>query len=340
MKLIKSLVTFGLFLTVVLIAGCSEQPTNSHEPVNTVQQVSKFSLPPGATLTNAYLHINVSQFNDELVNIYGVSSSWDENTVTWNTKPTIFEPVEASFTVDALGWKIVDITGLVGKWLDGTYLNYGLLLDQDGPNETYAVYSSKEGIAAPFLQIIFSDGSANVETIMDAHIWAQPDYANTNFNDEFLYTGYVVNYEKQSLIKFDIEYIPQLECETAYAYDEEDGTCFIDLGFGNWGWSIYLPEPDTYTFPVYAAAGQCDITKGTYVGDVTAVYAGGTVSFTYNFEPGFSAEETHFYAGYTAVPRDRNNRPTVAPGQYKIGTGLSGGIYIIAHAVLCSSNWE
>ena len=112
----------------------------------------------------------------------------------------------------------------------------------------------------------------------------------------------------------------------------------MDLTDG--GGVLYLPEPGTYTFPVYAGAGQCDITKGTYVGDVTAVYSGGTVSFTYNFEPGFSTSETHFYAGKTTVARDKKGKPTVAPGQYKIGTGLTGGIYIIAHAVVCSSDWD
>ena len=132
-----------------------------------------------------------------------------------------------------------------------------------------------------------------------------------------------------------------------YAYDDDEdavGTCFIDLGFGNWGWSIYLPATGTYTFPVYAGAGQCDITKGTYVGDVTVVYGGGTATFNYAFEPGFSTEETHFYAGTTPTPLKKQGKnwvPTVAPGQYYISSNLpSTGIYIIAHAVVCSSDWD
>lgn len=344
MKFIKSLIISCLLLTVIFITGCEQGPTSSIEPSNTGEQLSKFSLPAGTTLTSAILHIHTSEFNNELVNIYGVSSTWDETTVTWNTKPNIFAtPIEGSLTPDIYGWKTVNITALVGKWLDGTYTNYGLLLDQVNQSSTFTSYYSKENIYQPFIEIFYTGGSAVVPDVADAYI-SEQDPTN-NFNDGTLYTGYRGGYEKQSLLKFDIEYIPEVECETAFAYDGDNltstvGTCFSQYGFDRWGWSIYLPEPGSYTFPVYAGAGQCDITKGTYVGDVTAVYSGGTVSFTYDFEPGFSTSETHFYAGKTTVARDNKGKPTVAPGQYKIGTGLTGGIYIIAHAVVCSSDWD
>jgi hypothetical protein len=58
---------------------------------------------------------------------------------------------------------------------------------------------------------------------------------------------------------------------------------------------------------------------------------------------------THLYVGSNRLPRDRRGRETVAPGQYPYGhdtlnnvttdsytvTGLSGDIYVIAHAVVC-----
>ncbi len=155
----------------------------------------------------------------------------------------------------------------------------------------------------------------------------------TNYcNEVFLFNGIVNGYEKYSLLKFDIEYAPEEVCETAFAFDGDNltttiGTCFLQYGFDRWGWSIYLPGTGTYTFPVYAGAGQCDINKGTYVGDVTVVYsANGTVTFSYDFEEGFSASETHFYAGKTTVARDKKGKPTVAPGQYKVTPNLTGGI--------------
>jgi hypothetical protein len=345
MKLISSIFLSILLLTIILITGCEQGPNTITEPGVIGQQLSKFSLPAGASLDSAILHIHTSTFNDELVNIYGVSSDWDESTVTWNTKPNIFgAPIEGTLTPNAYEWKTVNITALAGKWLDGTYTNFGLLLDQVNQSSTLSSYYSKENIYQPFLEIFYTGGSAVVPDIADAYLSEQDP--TTNFNYDVLYTGYKNGFEKQSLLKFDVEYTPEEVCETAFAFDGDTltttiGTCFSQYGFDRWGWSIYLAEPGTYTFPVYAGAGQCDITKGTYVGTVTAVYSGGTVSFTYNFEAGFSSSETHFYAGTTTVARDNKGKPTVAPGQYKIGTGLGdSGVYIIAHAVVCSSDWD
>ncbi|MBK9097348.1 MAG: DNRLRE domain-containing protein [bacterium] len=331
MKLIKSLIFSGLLLSVIFITGCNEAPVNPNESIDG-GRLSK-------AVTSVRLHIFNTNANLQTVNIYAVSSDWAECIVTYNTQPTLHPGPEGSFVTDVNNdWIITDISGIYYKWVDGTYDNFGILLTSAGTN--LERFDSKEGTNPPFIRITFDDESyEDIADIADTEL--NELYPDLNFcNAVYLYNGVVNGYEKLALLKFDVQYVPQVECETAYAFDEEDGTCFIDLGFGNWGWSIYLPAPGTYTFPVYAAAGQCDITKGTYVGDVTAVYANGTVTFTYDFEPGFSTEETHFYAGYTPVPRDKKGKPTVAPGQYKIGTGLSGGIYIIAHAVVCSSDWD
>ncbi|MEM2094020.1 MAG: hypothetical protein QXI32_01830 [Candidatus Bathyarchaeia archaeon] len=123
--------------------------------------------------------------------------------------------------------------------------------------------------------------------------------------------------------------------ETAYAYST-NATSFIPT-FRNWGWTIQLGKEGTYTFDVYAGAGQCDITKGMLVGTVEVTYSGGTV--TVNFDLGsndvadFTLEEFHVYAGYKLFPTFKG-KPTVAPGQYTVGTGLSGPIYVIVHAVV------
>jgi hypothetical protein len=347
MKLIRSFFISSLLLAVIFITGCNEGPTTSSELIGTSQQVSKFSLPQGQTVSSAMMYIYVGGYNSTTVNIYGVSSDWTETGVTWSNKPTIFSTVEGSFSPTANGWKAIDITGLVNKWLNGSYANFGLLLDQVETNQTYSNYISKEGEGgayAPYVRVEYAGGTAIVADIADADIWE--NYPLNLGNETSLYTGYINGLEKQTLIKFDFEYVPEVECETAFAFDGDNltttiGTCFSEYGFDRWGWSIYLPGTGTYTFPVYAGAGQCDITKGTYVGDVTVVYAvDGTVTFTYDFEEGFSASEEHFYAGKTTVARDNKGNPTVAPGQYKVTPNLTGGIYIIAHAVVCSSDWD
>lgn len=333
MKLIKSLVLSSLLLTVFFIAGCEQAPTSSVEPATT-GSLSK-------TATSAVLYLWNENANNETVNIYAVSENWTEYGVTWNNKPAVYPTIEKSFQTNVSNdWITVDITGLVNKWLNGTYANFGLLLDK--PADNLEVFSSREGTYPPYLKINYSDGSETILDIADAEI--DQRYPDQNFGGtDRLFTALINGYQKQSLIKFDVNYVPEETCETAYAYQPNSGTtpgtCFMDLGFGNWGWSIYLPSTGKYTFPVYAGAGQCDITKGTYVGTVDVDYSGGTVKFEYHFADGFSSSETHFYAGTTKTPFFKG-KATVAPGQYKVGTGLSGGIYVIAHAVVCSSNWK
>lgn len=136
-------------------------------------------------------------------------------------------------------------------------------------------------------------------------------------------------------------------CETAFAYGGDDATCFIDLGFGNWGWTNGPLGEGSYSFPIYAAAGQCDLSKGTLVGTLEIVYSGGTATIEYEMDAGFTMDETQLYVGNDILPK-KGGEYTVAPGQYGnihdldgassdsyTITDLSGDIYVVAHAVVC-----
>lgn len=128
----------------------------------------------------------------------------------------------------------------------------------------------------------------------------------------------------------------QEHCETAFALGD-DATCFTELGFGNWGWSNVVSDGESLTWPLWAAAGQCDTGKGTLVGTVTVSYndATDTVSVDIDLDEGYTLYESHVYAGDAQVPVDKNGKPTVAPGQYYIEDDLEGDIYVIVHAVVC-----
>ncbi len=125
-------------------------------------------------------------------------------------------------------------------------------------------------------------------------------------------------------------------CETAFARGDNGETCFIGNGFNRWGWTIGPLVEGEFSYEVYAGAGQCDIDKGEFVGTVDVTYEGGEVSVVYNIDPSYTVEETHTYAGNDMFPVGNNGTSTVAPGQYTIGTNLSGEIYVIAHAVVCN----
>ncbi len=149
--------------------------------------------------------------------------------------------------------------------------------------------------------------------------------------------------------------------ETAFAFANDSlSACFIGsdlLATNRWGWSNGTLVPGSYVFQLYAGAGQCDLSKGTHVGSLTVVYAGSTATVTYAMLPGFSLSATHLYVGTDPLPYTINNKTgvkeyTVAPGQYGnihnlagVGvdtftiSGLSGSVYVVAHAVVSSTNW-
>jgi hypothetical protein len=130
--------------------------------------------------------------------------------------------------------------------------------------------------------------------------------------------------------------------ETAFAFGGDNATCFLNMGFSRWGWSNGAVSEGTYEWPIYAAAGQCDLAKGTHVGTLHVNYSAGAATVSYEIFSGYSLEETHLYVGSTALPIAKNGKSTVAPGQYpNVGTassytvtGLSGNVYVVAHAVV------
>ena len=141
-------------------------------------------------------------------------------------------------------------------------------------------------------------------------------------------------------------------CETAFAYGDSYATCFIDipnLQGNRWGWTNgTLIKDVSYSFDIYAAAGQCDLSKGTLVGTLEVDYHGGSAVVTYNMLAGFTMYGVHIYVGDEVLPR-KNGEYTTAPGQYPVVvddlvgettfshtfSGLSGEIYVVAHAVVC-----
>jgi hypothetical protein len=143
-------------------------------------------------------------------------------------------------------------------------------------------------------------------------------------------------------------------CETAFAFGDELATCFIDSGVistNRRGWFNGPIGTGSHSFDIYAGAGQCDLSKGTYVGSLSVSYDGSVANVSYSMLPGFTMDETHLYVGSEPLPRT-NGQYTVAPGQYgNIHTlsgassdsfsisGLSGDIYVVAHSVTCSTQW-
>jgi hypothetical protein len=147
---------------------------------------------------------------------------------------------------------------------------------------------------------------------------------------------------------------PPVGCETSFVYQAGKATCFIGspwIDTSRWGWTNGPFDVGTHNFDVYAAAGQCDLTKGTKVGTASVVYgADGTATVSLAALAGFTFDESHLYVGTEPLPR-KNGEYTGAPGQYPLihdltnastdsftVTGLTGPIYVVFHAVACGAS--
>ncbi|MCY1722356.1 T9SS type A sorting domain-containing protein, partial [Prolixibacteraceae bacterium Z1-6] len=149
------------------------------------------------------------------------------------------------------------------------------------------------------------------------------------------------------------------DCETAFAMNDKDALCFlydVENDFSRWGWTNKITVGITDTLDVYAGAGQCDLSKGTWVGTVELSFGDDTMYVNYDLMDGYVMSEAHIYAGVEKYPGIKNGKhkgePTVAPGQYTVVweqgdpatelkvalTNLPEGtteIYVIVHSVVC-----
>ncbi len=108
--------------------------------------------------------------------------------------------------------------------------------------------------------------------------------------------------------------------ETAFAYGPFDFLQDASLTANRWGWrnEVDFNTDGAFDQPIYAGAGQSDITKGTLVGTVTYSVNQGVFTARVQLLEGFAFVGLHFYIGAEAYPLDKKGDPTVAPGQYTV----------------------
>ncbi|MBM3431430.1 MAG: hypothetical protein FJX92_00325 [Bacteroidetes bacterium] len=129
--------------------------------------------------------------------------------------------------------------------------------------------------------------------------------------------------------------------ETAFAYDGDQSGCFQNYSLfldnpQRWGWTNGPYAPGSYSFKIYAGAGQCDLSKGIHVGDLLVNYSGSTATVAYNLfgtnpttNVPYSLREVHLYIGNEEFPKITNGAQageyTIAPGKYPFkASGLTG----------------
>jgi len=84
------------------------------------------------TIISAELQLYCSSVSNDTardITVHQITSSWDEGTVTWNTKPSHEVAAEDTVSVTSAGsWYSWDITQLVKDWKNGIKANYGVML--------------------------------------------------------------------------------------------------------------------------------------------------------------------------------------------------------------------
>lgn len=197
------------FVIGLLAIGCSQQPTQPSHLQNWNRSASMAIAVQSATL---WVYVTVP--GNQEVRVHRVTSPWSEATVTFNNFGGAYSPdVVGSFMSDGVGWRSVDVTTLVQAWSDGTYPNYGFLIEQSGSDLTW--YFSSEGTdvaTRPKLEICSPDCSTVQRgvsgTVFDALIVAtQPDVTFGSHNE--LLTGLVGDLKKQSLLQFEVAVTPE-----------------------------------------------------------------------------------------------------------------------------------
>ncbi len=127
------------------------------------------TLPSSTTIQSATLNLYFFEWDDNnpsgrALNLFRITSDWNENTATWNNQPsTASQPTSHSTVPSSYGWMIWDVTTDVQNFINGQATNYGWkITDQNSwgqPSIPQILFSSKEsGSNAPYLQIDTQSG--------------------------------------------------------------------------------------------------------------------------------------------------------------------------------------
>ena len=223
----KMLLALFILASIALFIGCQEESTVI-TPDSGRTNLSKISddtlfIPSGATVTSAKLFIYQTYTPvDQTNNVHRITSDWPCD-VTWATFAGAYDGfVFDSFLGAELTWQEVDITTLVQAWVNGTYANYGILLDDPAFIGRSQFHSTENATNQPYFEVVLSTGDTiDVTPSADTWIWeAQPN--SSACDDPFLYTGYIndplLGLHKQSLLRFPIVVVPGGGCTLTPGY--------------------------------------------------------------------------------------------------------------------------
>ncbi len=328
---------FALVLALVLIVGCSEQSNIISSSQGILQTVyiepTIVTLFAGQTIDVGDVCVDV--INNELCVTYTTTDGWELTEAhLWvgEIKSHMPSTRKGNPQVGHFPHHSGDITGTT------THTFYIPIADLGG--EPYVCNKTFHIAAHAALRKDLGSGNYQIETgwgdgerMVERGNWA------TTFSIILLCSGVPPNH---------------VTTDDAFGYDENYATCFLDPiidGFDNWGWTNGPLATGSYLLNIYAGAGGCVLLNGTLVGTLTINYDGSTATVTYNMDVAFLLIETNLYVGNDILPINTLGLQTIWPKDYPYHhtdlygstsdtytiTGLTGDIYVVAHAVVCGT---
>jgi len=209
--------------------GCSSDRTMITRYDNTPTFSAITGYPSADDVVSATLYVYVNQASGHTVSLHRITGDWDEMTVTWNNFGGSYDAtVVGSFTSDDTAYKAIDITNLVKAWLDGTYDNFGVLLEQDDMTFPRTMLFSRDAASLhPYLEICYTNTNCE-QTLPVADSYIYELYPDGNAGDAInLNIGWLAatDLEKHALIRFDLPEEPEPAAigDTVWIDTDRDG---------------------------------------------------------------------------------------------------------------------
>jgi hypothetical protein len=170
--------------------------TASNTGTNRTRPVIAFTLPAipaNEIITSAVLKLRVTTAGTAAVNVYRVTDTWVESTVTWANTATDFSATSlGSFTPSTNNvFHNIDITATVHGWRIGTLANNGVML-QSGNNSAARFASSENGTVANRPQLIITTAVVPAMTIVKSSL-AYYDPLNGLVNPKAIPGGFIAS---------------------------------------------------------------------------------------------------------------------------------------------------
>jgi len=124
------------------------------------------SLPEGVEITGARVRLHqLSGYLDGAVDMYALEAGFDEDIVTWSTKPPRGAFQSHTELEAGSGPRYLDIsTSLVESWIESPGTNYGIVLVYTGWSMAGQAFSSDETGSPPTLIISYEGAAAPCST--------------------------------------------------------------------------------------------------------------------------------------------------------------------------------